>query len=308
MSLPAGATDAVRVGGGDINEGWRVRMPDGRLAFVKTRADAAPGEYLREAAGLRWLSGPGYVRVPEVLDLSDDHLALQWIERGAMDEVEAEDLGRGLALTHATGARSFGDPRLAGATAVSGGEASAAAAGDASSVRTEETHAAPSPPATIGSLSLPNEPSEDWASFYAQSRLLPALAAARERGGISMRGVEAVRRVCERMEDLCGPKEPPARLHGDLWSGNVLADAKGRAWLIDPTVYGGHREVDLAMLRLFGAPSERIFDAYEDACPLAEGWQDRVSLWQLLPLLVHAALFGGSYGAEAERVALRYAR
>jgi len=116
-----------------------------------------------------------------------------------------------------------------------------------------------------------------------------------------------VERVCERIGDLTGPPEPPARLHGDLWSGNVMADADGRPWLIDPSSYGGHREVDLAMLRLFGAPSERVFDAYEEQAPLAEGWRERVDLYQLLPLLVHALLFGGSYRAAAERTAMRYA-
>lgn len=161
--------------------------------------------------------------------------------------------------------------------------------------------------ATIGSLSLPNEPLEDWPSFYVQQRLLPALGAARERGGIGERGVAAVGSVCERVNELAGPREPPARLHGDLWSGNVLAGADGMPWLIDPTAYGGHREVDLAMLLLFGAPSQRVFDAYEEASPLAEGWRERVGLWQLLPLLVHAALFGGGYGEQATRVALRYA-
>lgn len=83
----------------------------------------------------------------------------------------------------------------------------------------------------------------------------------------------------------------------------MLADADGRPWLIDPTAYGGHREIDLAMLRLFGAPSQRVFDAYEEVTPLSEGWERRVPLYQLLPLLVHAALFSGSYGAAAERAA-----
>jgi fructosamine-3-kinase len=87
-----------------------------------------------------------------------------------------------------------------------------------------------------------------------------------------------------------------------------MVDATGRPWLIDPSAYGGHREVDLAMLRLFGAPSERVFAAYEEVAPLADGWRERVELYQLLPLLVHALLFGASYRASAERVALRYAR
>jgi fructosamine-3-kinase len=113
--------------------------------------------------------------------------------------------------------------------------------------------------------------------------------------------------VCERIHELAGPAEPPARLHGDLWGGNVLADARGEGWLIDPVAYGGHREVDLAMLQLFGAPSPRILDSYREAAPLAEGHEDRIGLWQLFPLLVHAALFGGHYRASAAQMARRYA-
>lgn len=272
MSLPPGAGEAVRVGGGDINQAWRVRLADGRLAFVKTRQGAREGEYEREAGGLQWLAQPQSLQVPEVLEVGPDYLALRWIEHGALDDAGAQELGRGLALLHAAGAPAFGDPGLGG-------------------------------PAVVGSLSLPNDPAPDWPAFYAQRRLLPALSAARERGGISASGEHAVQAVCERIAELCGPPEPPARLHGDLWSGNVLAGADGRPWLIDPTVYGGHREIDLAMLRLFGAPSPRIFDAYEEVSPLAEGWRVRVPLYQLLPLLVHAALFGGSYGAAVERAA-----
>lgn len=281
MSLPAGASGAVRVGGGDINEAWRVRLADGRPAFVKTRADAAEGEYEREAAALRWLAQPQALRVPEVLDVGEDYLALEWVDHGKLSEAGAEELGRGLARLHAAGAPCFGDPGLPGGAGAA---------------------------ATIGSLRLPNEPATDWPTFYAERRLLPALEVARQRGAISSAGVSAVEAVCERIADLCGPREPPARLHGDLWSGNVLADAEGRPWLIDPTAYGGHREVDLAMLRLFGAPSPRVFHAYEEASPLAPGWEARVPLWQLLPLLVHAALFGGSYGAAAQRAAQRCLR
>ena len=279
MTLPPGATNVRRLSGGDINEAFRVRLADGREAFVKTRREAIAGEYAAEAAGLAWLAEPGLLRTPAVMEVDEAYLALEWIEPGRLSADGAEELGRGLAGTHWAGAEDFGAP-----PALRGGDTG------------------------FGSLRLPNGPAADWPSFYAEQRLLPLLAMARERGAISASAGRAVESVCERTGELCGPSEPPARLHGDLWSGNVMAGADGRPWLIDPSAYGGHREVDLAMLRLFGAPSERIFDAYEEAWPLAEGWRDRVELYQLLPMLVHALLFGGSYRAGAERIAMSYAR
>jgi len=276
MTLPPGVSGARRIGGGDINEAYRVTLADGRAAFVKTRAQTIPGEYAAEAAGLRWLAEPGHLRTPAVLALEEEYLALEWVEPGRLSEEGAEELGRGLALTHLAGAEQFGAPPGA-------------------------------PPATgFGSLRLPNEPVSDWPTFYAQRRLAPLLRIACERRALAESGAAAVERVCERIEELCGPPEPPSRLHGDLWGGNVMAGADGRAWLIDPSCYGGHREVDLAMLRLFGAPSRTIFDAYEEAAPLSDGASERVELYQLAPLLVHAILFGGSYGAAAERAARSY--
>jgi fructosamine-3-kinase len=259
-----GLRAAERIGGGDINEAYRVELDDGTRAFVKTRAGAAPGEYATEAEGLRWLAEPGGLPVPEVLGVADDALALEWVPEGGRGDVAA--LGRGLAEVHAAGAPAFGGPR----------------------------------PLRIGRLELPNDPAPDWATFYAHSRLWPL------RGALSPSGAAAVERVCERLPQLAGPPEPPARLHGDLWSGNVLWDAGGRPWLIDPAAYGGHREVDLAMLQLFGAPVPAFLSAYEERHPLADGHAERVGLWQLFPLLVHAALFGGGYGASAERVARQY--
>jgi fructosamine-3-kinase len=279
MTLPAAAQDARRVGGGDINEAWHVTL-EGRDAFVKTRPDAGEGEYALEAEGLGWLAEPGALRLPGVIEVADDYLALEWVEPGLLSADGAEELGRGLAATHAAGSPCFGDPGF----------------GERLGVQ-----------ARIGSLRLPNEPMDDWPALYAERRLLPLARIASERGALSGAGVAALERVCERLPELAGPPEPPARLHGDLWSGNVHAGAEGRPWLIDPSAYGGHREVDLAMLRLFGAPSERVFAAYEEVAPLAEGWQERVGLWQLLPLLVHAVLFGGSYREAAARMAARYA-
>ena len=100
--------------------------------------------------------------------------------------------------------------------------------------------------------------------------------------------------------ELVGPEEPPARLHGDLWGGNLLCDDAGAPCLIDPAVYGGHREIDLAMMRLFGGFGGRVFDAYDEAFPLPDGHEERVPLYQLYPLMVHVNLFGGGYGASVE--------
>jgi fructosamine-3-kinase len=270
-----------RVGGGCINEGWAVEFGDGGRAFVKTRQDVPAGEYAIEAASLRWLAEPEAVRLPTVIAARDEAprlLALEWIDEGRLDDRGAEELGRGLAALHGAGADGFGAP----------------------------PPGAPVPELRIASIVLPNEPHDDWPGFYAEHRLRPLVRAARDAGSLSQGGADAVESVCERMPELGGPPEPPARLHGDLWGGNVLAGADGRAWLIDPAAYGGHREVDLAMLRLFGSPSARVFGAYHEAAPLADGHEERVGLWQLFPLLVHAVLFGGGYGAQVESAARRY--
>jgi fructosamine-3-kinase len=287
----AGATgrsviDGRATSGGSINQAWALELDGGERAFVKTRADAAPGEYATEAAGLGWLAEPGAVALPAVLAVGDDErkprfLALEWIEEGALDGPGAEGLGRGLAALHAAGAPAFG----ASPPGAPGGDFA---------------------PLRIGPLSLPNDPAPDWPVFYARARLRPLVSLAAESGALSASGRRAVERVCERIGDLAGPPEPPARLHGDLWGGNVMAASDGGARLIDPAAYGGHREVDLAMLRLFGAPSPRVFAAYDEASPLADGHEDRVGLWQLFPLLVHAVLFGGHYGQSVEQAARRY--
>jgi fructosamine-3-kinase len=292
VTLPPGVADALAaalgvavssaepIAGGDLNEAWRVGLGDGRLAFVKSRAGAAGEEFHDEAAGLRWLADAGALRAPAVLAVGPDaaagagpYLALEWVAPGRLDDSGREALGRGLAALHLAGAESFGAPPGA------------------------------SGPTRLGPVVLPNDPADDWPSFYAASRLEPLVRRAADQGALSAAGARAVQDVCERLPELAGPAELPARLHGDLWSGNVHASADGQPWLIDPAAYGGHREVDLAMLRLFGDPGPRVLGAYQELAPLAPGHEERVALWQMLPLLVHAVLFGGGYGAAVERAA-----
>jgi fructosamine-3-kinase len=144
----------------------------------------------------------------------------------------------------------------------------------------------------VGRCELPSPEADDWNDYYLLHRCLPVA-----------RRVGLEREVAGVAVDA--PVEPPARLHGDLWTGNVLADRRGRPWLIDPAAYGGHREVDLAMLDLFGRIPERTVSAYHEVRPLADGWRERIPLWQLFPLLVHAVLFGGGYLRQSAELARR---
>ena len=255
------------VAGGDICTSTRLRLSDGRSALVKTRPHAPDGFFAREADGLRWLAEAGGVDVPEVLAAEDDCLVLAWVESGKPTMEAAERFGRALTATHRAGAPGFG-----------------LEAGDG----------------FIGTLPLPNRPAGGWPEFYVTRRVLPYLKLAADRGNIAPEDVDAVESVVRRVVELAGPDEPAARLHGDLWAGNLLWGADARVWVIDPAAHGGHRETDLAMLALFGCPQlPRVLDAYAEETPLAEGWEDRVPLHQLFPLLVHACLFGGGYGSRA---------
>lgn len=262
------------VAGGDICVAIRARLSDGRNVFVKTRAGAPSGFFAREASGLEWLAKTtpagagesGGVTTPEVLAYDEECLVLEWIEERRPSVEAAEQLGRALAITHQRGAPQFGADH----------------------------------DGFVGTLSAPNTPEPTWSEFYARARLQPYLHAARQRGALRPEDAAAVETVITHLDELTGPAEPPARLHGDLWSGNIIWAADGVPRLVDPAAYGGHREMDLAMLALFGAPHlNRVVAAYDEVYPLAEGWQDRTGLHQLHPLLVHATLFGGGYGARA---------
>ena len=240
----------------------RVRLDDGRDVFVKS-GDARVVE--AEARGLRWM-GEGGARVPEVLATTASALVLEWIDVASATREANEAFGRTLAALHRSGAYSFGldhDNWLA-------------------------------------SIPQDNRARVDWPTFYAERRLAPLLARAVDRDAASVRMRRGVEDVVRTIRARVGPDEPPSRLHGDLWSGNVLWDARG-AVLIDPAVYGGHREIDLAMMHLFGGFDPRTFAAYAESAPLASGHRERVPLYQLLPLLAHCVLFGGGYVASVEQ-------
>jgi fructosamine-3-kinase len=144
-----------------------------------------------------------------------------------------------------------------------------------------------------------------FAEVYA-GRIESLARQAVDRGALDRIGASVLAKLADGLDRYAGPPEPAARLHGDLWSGNVMVGSDGRPWLIDPAAHGGHRELDLAMLELFGSPPSGFYSAYEEVSPLAEGRAGRVNLWQVQPLLVHAVLFGGGYGESAVRAARAY--
>ena len=269
MILGVRVRRSVPLGGGAA----RVELADGRTVVVKDGPSAAA-----EAAGLRWLAVPEAPPVPRVLACDGDRLVTTYVPAGHDSAEAAARLGRGLAVLHAAGAPSFGAGPPDGPDA-----------------------------AWIGRAPMTNVPSDEWAPWYAEHRIAPYLRTARDAGDLTDAEAALVEQVCSRLPELAGPPEEPARLHGDLWSGNVLWAPDG-AWLIDPAAHGGHRETDLAMLALFGCPHlDTVLAAYDEAAPLAPGWPDRVPLHQLFPLLVHVALFGRGYAARtvtAARAAL----
>lgn len=266
LAFRVARVDAVR--GGDIHRAHRLTSDRGERLFLKSNENAPLAMFEREADGLDWLAETGALRVPRVIQVSDSRegigsswLLLEWLEPEAPRADYDELLGHGLAALHSCGAPAVG--------------------GSASNY--------------IGTLPQSNRARASWAEFYALERLSPQVERAVTRGCGPARWRARFSRLIEALPAFLGEEEAPSRLHGDLWSGNVLAGPGGAPCLIDPACYAGHREVDLAMMQLFGGFSGRVFSAYDSVLPRSPGASDRVPLYQLYPLLVHVNLFGGSY-------------
>lgn len=258
--------------GGDIHSAFRVELRGGDVLFVKSSIGAPRGMFTEEARGLEWLRDADALRIPAVIAVADGDeglrfLALEYLEPGVHDASFDEKLGRGLAALHRAGAPAYGFDH--------------------------DNY--------IGSLPQSNRTHRTWAAFYRQERLAPLVRRAIERRTLPTSAGARFDRLFGRLESLVGPDEPPSRLHGDLWGGNLHADERGQPCLIDPAVYGGYREIDLAMMRLFGGFGSRVFAAYHEAWPLPDGHERRVALYQLYPLLAHVNLFGGGYADSALR-------
>lgn len=243
--------------------------------MVVAKRGAGPRANAAEAAGLRWLASTGDVPTAEAYGYDETWLLTEYVPSAAPTPAAAAAFGRGLAALHLRGAPAFGAPPPDGPV-----------------------------DAWIGHAPMHNTSHDDWPSFYAAERVEPYVRLARDAGALSANQADVIAGACERLDVIGGPPEPPARLHGDLWSGNLHWGPQA-VWLLDPAAHGGHRETDLAMLRLFGAPLlDHILGAYAEAAadasaPLADDWPARTGLHQLFPLLVHTVLFGGGYATQA---------
>jgi len=275
-----------------------ITLVGGRRAFAKVAAaspataaspaaavaDEMAAAFAAEASSLRWLAEADAVPVPEVLAVTEASLVISMVPPGHATPSAAFRFGTELARLHAAGSEDFGAPWR----------------GFIASLPLDNT---PAPPGQPAGAAPSGSQRARWPQWYASRRLLPYLRRAVDSGALRPEDGRLVEAVMDRIDSLAGPAEPPSRIHGDLWAGNVLWSGD-RGWLIDPAAHGGHRETDLAMLALFGAPHlDRILAGYNDTTPLAAGWRSRVPLHQLHPLLVHACLFGASYASEVRSAA-----
>ncbi|MDO5076341.1 fructosamine kinase family protein [Corynebacterium sp.] len=271
-------SDVSPVHGGDIAKAFRLEGPDGTY-FLKTHRRPQHHMFEREARGLAALRSAASfgLGVPEVLAASPRGLLLEWIEQGQPNPESELEFGRALARMHKIEQPYFGG-----------------LAGDDSGY--------------IGSVQVDLTPAERWPEFYVERRVRPLIARAIEKKVLSADAADLFERLSGHAPQLCGPEEPPALVHGDLWGGNRLVGRDGKSWLIDPAAHYAHREVDVAMMLLFGGFGDAVFVAYQQEYPLAPGWRERVPWYQLPPLLVHAILFGGGYGSSALGVLKRLVR
>jgi protein-ribulosamine 3-kinase len=254
------------VSGGDINTAFVLTDKDGKYFLKVNDAAKFPNMFITESNGLKALSKSQF-RIPEVVKcgIADgkQYLLLEWVDSGRPASDFWETFGTSLANLHLLEQSSFG--------------------------WVENNY--------IGSLVQHNDRCEDWATFFSEQRIMPLVKFLRDANHYSTAEVTVAERFCRKAGNLF-PVEEPCLLHGDLWSGNFVTDTKNMPVLIDPSVYSGHREIDIGMTKLFGGFDDIFYEAYHDTFPLEKGWQHRLPFSQFYPLLVHAVLFGGSYVSQ----------
>lgn len=265
---------AKPIAGGDIHRAALLTVTDGQQYFLKYNLGGQSSEMFRtEALGLALLGASRVIAVPKVLGHGAigeyAFLLLEYIAPGLRSRRFWEEFGSSLAALHGATSAQFGF----------------------------------APDNFIGSLPQSNTRHDDWQSFFSEERLLPQMRLARERNRLNTNDEHLLENICKKIPSIC-PDELPALTHGDLWSGNFLCSMESKPVLIDPAASFAHREMDLAMSRLFGGFNEAFYQSYEENWPLAPGFEQRVEIYQLYYLLVHVNLFGGGY-VESVRGILR---
>lgn len=266
---------ATPVGGGDINKAFLVRTQSGSYFLKYNDANRFPRMFETEALGLKLLKKPGTPRVPEVIahGESGQHtwLLIEYIWQGSYGKNFWDDFGFALAQLHKNSSKSFG--------------------------LDHDNY--------IGSLPQSNKNHESWNEFFIEERLGKQLEMARKKGLLDNSLMQGFDNLFKAIPSIF-PHEPPALVHGDLWSGNFICDTHGKPCIIDPAVYYGFREMDIAMSKLFGGFASRFYEAYHETFPMAPGWQQRLDVCNLYPLLVHVNLFGGGYLGSVKSIAGRF--
>lgn len=263
------------VHGGDINQCYCLHTHDAKYFLKVNDAQLYQGMFEKEANGLDALRNNFLSTVPAVIKCGlvqqQQYLLLEWIEKGKPETDFWESFGAGLATMHHQHGSYYG---------------------------WEEDN-------YIGSLPQSNSQHTSWHLFYAECRIMPLVKLLVNAGGFTKQDVSSAELFCRKTDQLF-PYEPPALVHGDLWSGNFMITADGNVAIYDPAVYYGHREMDMGMTKLFGGFDQRFYDAYNEVYPLEKDWLQRLPLTQLYPLLVHAVLFGGHYITTAKEIINRF--
>jgi len=261
--------------GGDINSAARMETSLGNFFVKWNRADAFPEMFQKEAKGLNILQSASQLRIPYVkfTDTAGDYsfLVLEYLEQAPPETNFWENFANGLAKLHKTSADYFG--------------------------LDHDNY--------IGSLPQSNHKKDKWIDFFIEERLAIQLKRARNSHLIDSGVLSASERLFKRLNEFI-PEEPSALIHGDLWGGNFMIGNKGEACLIDPAVYFGHREMDIAMTKLFGGFNHSFYEAYNQEYPLEKGWGNRMDICNLYPLLVHVNLFGVSYVSQVASILKKF--
>jgi fructosamine-3-kinase len=268
-------SDVRRVEGGDINQTYLLNTSKGKFFLKLNSALFGHDFFEKEARGLATLANAGALKVPRPLFDGKFHqqiyLVMEYLENGAPADDFWTDFGTSMAKLHQQTAAHFGLDY----------------------------------PNYIGKIRQQNNLCDSFPEFYSSQRILPLVNKAFKQKMLLEEDIQKAENLCAKLPGII-PEEKPALLHGDLWKGNYMCMANGHAAIFDPAIYFGHREMDLAMSTLFGGFNDNFYQAYNNTYPLYPGFEERIDIFQLYPLLVHLLFFGGTYHQSVKNILQKY--